>query len=147
MPAECRILGPVSAGPLCHLPFYDGLIPAGFPSPATDHLEKSLDFNDLLIGNRNATFMAQVIGDSMNGAGIFSGDILVVDRALTPRSGQIVLAALCGEPLVKEFNLVRGRPQLCSHHPDYPPLLIDQVEDLSIWGVVTFSIRRHSGGR
>ncbi|MGH8355569.1 MAG: LexA family protein [Pseudomonas sp.] len=147
MPTECRLLGQAHPGPPCPLPFFAGRVSAGFPSPAADHLEKTLDFNELLIRHPNATFMAQVVGDSMRGAGIFSGDILVVDRAISPRPGHIVLAAVQGEPLVKEFAMENGHAKLCSHHPDYPPLLIEQADDLSIWGVVTFSIRNHGLSR
>ena len=86
------------------LPLYGGHVPAGFPSPAEDYLESQLDLNEYLVRNKAATFLMWVDGDSMTGAGIFHGDLIVVDRAAEPVSGSIVIAAVNGEHTVKRLR-------------------------------------------
>ena len=85
------------------LPLFDYSISAGFPSPAEDYLEQSLDLNELCIKHPAATYLVKVSGESMTGVGIFNGDILVVDRSLNPNAGDIVVACLDGEFTVKEL--------------------------------------------
>lgn len=114
---------------------------AGFPSPADDYVEKSLDLNELLIKRPAATFFVRVEGNSMLGAGIHSDDILVVDRSLTPDAGKIVVCALNGELTVKRL-LAREDKQwrLVAANPDYPDIAIHEGLETIIWGVVTASI-------
>ncbi len=104
-------------------------------------VEKSLDLNDLLIDHPDATFFVKVEGDSMEGAQIFSGDILVVDRAVTPKSGQIVVAAVYGELVVKRLEYSRGVGRLLSENDQYEPILLNEAEDCYLWGVVVGSVR------
>ncbi len=114
---------------------------AGFPAPGDDQVEKCLDLNDLLIDHPESTFFVRVEGDSMEGAGIFSGDILVIDRSLQVRSGDIVVAAVFGEMLVKRFLLERGVCKLVSENDSYPPIVLEDEAACFVWGVVTGSVR------
>lgn len=123
------------------LPLYSSRPAAGFPAPGDDVVERSLDLNDLLISHPDATFFVRVEGDSMEGAGIFSGDVLVVDRSLTPRSGDVVVAAVFGELVVKRFFQVAARSELRSEHPAYEPIVLHEAEDCFLWGVVVGSVR------
>ena len=86
------------------LPLYSSKVPAGFPSPADDHMEEKLDLNTHLVKHPTATFFVKASGDSMVGAGIHSGDILIVDRSLNPKSGKIVIAAIDGQLTVKRLS-------------------------------------------
>lgn len=114
---------------------------AGFPAPGDDLLEKSLDLNDLLIENPTATFFVRVEGDSMEGARIFSGDILVVDRSVTPTTGKIVVAAVYGEMVVKRLKIEKNITWLVSENSDYEPIAITDNDDCFVWGVVVGSVR------
>ena len=131
--------------PPCPRPLDGGTLSAGFPSPATDHDDRRLDINDYLVRNPVATFFFPVEGRSMEGAEIFAGDILVVDRSITPRHGHIVVAFVNGERLVKRLQRRAGRVALLAEHPDYPPLEIgegDENVELVVWGVVTGKFKR-----
>jgi len=119
------------------LPLFSCSVAAGFPSPADDHLEGSLDLNDHLIKHPSATFFVRVSGDSMIKAGIHHDDILVVDRSLEPRHGKIVIAAVEGQLTVKRLNRDKGKTMLMPENDDYPPIVIDDDNDMTIWGVVT----------
>ena len=113
---------------------------AGFPSPADDYVEKSLDLNELLIKRPAATFFVRVEGDSMLGAGIHPDDILVVDRSLSPDAGKIVVCALNGELTVKRLARDDQQWRLVAANPDYPDIVIHEGLETIIWGVVTASI-------
>lgn len=125
------------------LPLYGSRIAAGFPSPADDHLEDALDLNEHLIQHPAATFFVKVRGDSMTGAGIHDGDLLVIDRALEPKSGSIVVAVIDGELTVKRLKIGDGRVWLMPENPAYPPLEILEGMELNIWGVVAHSVRSY----
>ncbi len=122
--------------PAAGWPLFGARVPAGFPSPADDHLEDALDLNAHLIRHPAATFFVRVQGDSMTGAGIQDGDLLVVDRALEPRPGSVVVAVVDGELVVKRLALAGGQVWLRPENPEYPPLEIREGMDLVIWGVV-----------
>lgn len=124
------------------LPFYLHHIPAGFPSPADDYIESGLDLNDLLVRNPAATFMVRVSGDSMIGAGIHDGDILVVDRSETAVHGKIVVVALDGEMTVKRLHLKGGRCRLVPENKAFQPIQVGSEQDLQVWGVVVGVVRR-----
>ena len=113
---------------------------AGFPSPADDYVEKSLDLNELLIKRPAATFFVRVEGDSMLDAGIHPDDILVVDRSLSPDAGKIVVCALNGELTVKHLAREDQQWRLVAANPDYPDIVIHEGLETIIWGVVTASI-------
>lgn len=114
---------------------------AGFPSPGDDLVEQPLDLNDLLIDNPTATFFVKVAGDSMEGARIFDGDILVVDRSVEATPGLIVVAAVYGELVVKRLQKTSTGLALVSENADYQPIVIDDTEGCFVWGVVTGSAR------
>lgn len=114
---------------------------AGFPSPGDDLVEAPLDLNDLLIDNPTATFFVRVRGDSMEGARIFDGDILVVDRSITPKDDMIVVAAVYGELVVKRLSLRRNDAALISEQAGYAPIRLSESDDVFIWGVVVGSAR------
>ncbi|WP_258067788.1 LexA family transcriptional regulator, partial [Rathayibacter sp. AY1D9] len=97
-------------------------VAAGFPSPAQDYFDGSLDLNDHLIRDRTSTFIVRVSGESMVGAGISDGDELVVDRSITPTHGSVVIAILDGELTVKRLELHPGRVVLRAENPEYPPI-------------------------
>lgn len=112
-------------------------VKAGFPSPAQDYEEESLDINEYLIRNVPATYFVQVEGDSMNGAGILHGDILVVDRSINPVDGHIVVAFVDGERLVKRLRLYGQEGALEAANPMYPTIYLSVASQIEIWGVVT----------
>lgn len=130
--------------PICELSFYLASVSAGFPSPADDYLEGFLDLNQFLIRKPAATFYVRVAGNSMSGAGILSGDVLVVDRSIDPSVavGQIVIAILDGELTVKRLEKRQRRLLLVAANPEYPPIAIADTTDLEIWGVVIGVVRK-----
>ena len=140
--ATATILGPVANSSIA-LPFFSARVPAGFPSPAQDHLEQKISLDDLLGIDAPQTYLVRVDGLSMIGAGIFDGDILVVNRALTACHGDIVIADLNGDTFVKCFTREGQQIVLCSENPAFAPRYILEGDELRIWGVVTDSIRRH----
>ena len=127
------------------LPLFLERVAAGFPSPAQDYIEQSLDLNELCITHPEATYFVRSQGDSMIGAGIQSGDVLIVNRALNATHGDIVIASLYGELTVKELRL-RPRPGLFPHNPNYQPIMLNDTVTLEIFGVVTYVLHalRHN---
>jgi DNA polymerase V len=117
-------------------------VPAGFPSPAADHTQKRIDLNEHLILNREATHIFRVKGDSMTGIGIYEGDEVLVDRSLEPRHGNIVLAVLNNEFTLKRLYRKGGVIKLLAENPLYPPLIVKEGDDLTIWGVVTRNLHK-----
>ena len=113
----------------------------GFPSPADDYLDRPLDFNELLVKNPPATFAVRVEGLSMRDAGILPGDIAVIDRAVSPTPGCIVMAIVNGEFTIKRY-LKRG-DQIILHpeNPDFPDIVITEGMDFEVWGVLISSLR------
>lgn len=124
------------------IPFMLSNAPAGFPSPADDYIENTLDLNEYLIANPVATFMMRVSGDSMIGAGINDKDVLIVDRSKEPLSGKIVVAVLDGELTVKRLKKSGKGYLLVPENPDYRPIKVQGEQELVIWGVVTGIVRR-----
>jgi DNA polymerase V len=115
---------------------------AGFPSPAEDFLEKRLDLNDYLIKNPPATFLVRVCGQSMKDAGIFDGDMLVVDKSLQPVSGSVVVAIVHGEFTVKTLKLHSGKMYLVPANNAFKDIEITPEMDCEVWGVVNSVIRK-----
>lgn len=124
------------------LPIFLANVQAGFPSPAEDYLDKTLDLNELLITHPAATFFVRVAGDSMRDAGISSGDILVVDRAVSPAEGSIVVAILNGEFTVKRLRKKGEKILLAPENPSYPMMEVKEGADFQVWGVVTYVIHK-----
>ncbi|MGB9669938.1 MAG: LexA family protein [Halothiobacillaceae bacterium] len=143
--ANAFILGPIGSSAI-ELPFFSCHVPAGFPSPAQDHMEQALSLDALLDIDAPHTYLVRAQGHSMEGAGIFDGDVLVVSRALTAKHGDIVIAAINGDTFVKRFTRQGDQVVLCSENPKYSPRYILEGDELLIWGVVTGSIRRHTNG-
>lgn len=119
------------------LPLFLEPVSAGFPSPAGDYVEGRLDLNQHLIRHPAATFFVRVTGDSMIGAGIHSGDILIVDRAVEPTDGKVVVVALDGELTVKRLSRSNGRVVLVPENDRYSPIEITAERQFEVWGVVT----------
>lgn len=129
------------------LPYFLALVPAGFPSPAADYVEGRLDLNSLLVHRPAATFFVRISGDSMIGAGIFTGDLAIVDRSVTPERGDVVVAIIGGDLTLKTIQWdgprsARTNIRLEPANPDYSPIMITEGEDLIVWGVVTATIRQ-----
>ena len=135
------ILGRFAKHTQYRLSLFSSLIAAGFPSPAQDYVEQTLDLNELCIKHPAATFFVKVQGDSMIEAGICSGDILVVDRSLQPAHGDTVVAAVNGEFTVKQLQL-RPVVQLLPRNALFSPIAINDESELNIFGVVTNVVKK-----
>ena len=136
------ILPYLEAKPL-KLPLFGSKVPAGFPSPADDHVEKRLDANDYLIDQQDATFFVTIQGESMINAGLLSGDKAVVDRSKIAKIGDIVMAVVDGEFTIKTLAKAKnGLPRLLPANPAFNPIEIKENMQFEIWGVVTGSFRR-----
>ncbi|WP_290613544.1 translesion error-prone DNA polymerase V autoproteolytic subunit [Arsukibacterium sp. UBA3155] len=134
-------IGNASIWPRRRIPFYSDPVRAGFPSPAQDYIERTLDLNELCIRHPTATFFVRVEGDSMIDAGIYDGDVLVVDRAINAEHGDIVVAALGHEFTVKQLA-TQPQLQLLPRNPAYQPITLTEGDELNIFGVVTNVIRQ-----
>ena len=124
------------------LPLYTCSVSAGFPSPADDYTDKSLDLNEHLIKNPSATFFVRVSGDSMVGAGIHDGDTLIVDRSIEPTNNKIVVAAIDGQLTVKRILKKTNKIFLMPENEKYSPIELSESNDITIWGVVTTVLHR-----
>jgi len=127
---------------VCRLPLLQHRIPAGFPSPADDYIENGLDLNTYLVRNKTATFFFRVIGDSMTGAHIHDGDMLIVDRSIEPKHNHIVLAAINNEYTVKRLHCQNGIVELHAENPAYPPICFHEHEELQVWGVIVGAVSK-----
>jgi DNA polymerase V len=112
-------------------------VAAGFPSPAQDYFDGRIDLNAHLIKDITSTFVVRVTGDSMEQAGISDGDELIVNRALEPRDGSVVIAVLDGELTVKRLRLTATGVVLQAENPKYPDIRVPALSELTIWGVAT----------
>ena len=119
------------------LTFYKEAVECGFPSPARDFTEGTIDLNEELIPRPNSTFIVRSRGDSMIGSGIYPGDLLIVDRSLSPRNGSIIIAVLDGELSVKGLKLNNDQVTLSSSNPNYSDVIVSEEMDFTIWGVCT----------
>ena len=122
--------------PTVKIPLYSCSVQAGFPSPADDHIEAHLDLNQHLVPNPAATFMVRAEGNSMQNIGIHPGDILIVDRSITPANNKIIIAAIDGELTVKRLFIKETEVWLLPENDDFKPINITG-QDTVIWGVVT----------
>lgn len=138
---ECKFPIRCEVRTRCLITTFAGGVAAGFPSPADDYLDHPLDFNELLIAHPAATFAVRVTGDSMVGAGIFPGDIAVVDRSLSARDGLVVLAILSGDFTLKYFRKRGASIWLEAANPHFKPILITEDSEFEVWGVVRHTIR------
>ncbi len=124
------------------IPFYQSNVPAGFPSPAEDFMDLDLNLQEYLVQHPSATFCVRVTGDSMQNAGIFSGDVMVVDRALESKNNSIVLAVLDGEFTVKRIQKRAGKLYLKPENKNFSPIEIIEEMNFQVWGVVTHIIHK-----
>lgn len=123
-------------------PLFSCSVAAGFPSPASDYIDQRLDLNQYLGMHSEATFFLRVQGDSMQGAGIFDGDLLIVDRSLTAKTGHVVIAVIDGEFTVKRLQKRAGVVWLKAENPAYPPIELKDGQELEIWGVVSHVVHK-----
>ena len=137
---EAFLMRPAASPSRLLIPLYGHAIRAGFPSPADDYVEDVIDLHKHLIHHPAATFLLRVRGDSMIGAGIHDGDLLVVDRALAPAHGRVVIAVLDGQLTVKRLWHVAGQLRLLAENPAYPPIEVAADQELVIWGVAVHVI-------
>ena len=123
-------------------PLYASDVEAGFPSPAEDYVEQELNLHDYAVRHKAATFFVRAHGSSMVNAGIFDGDLLVVDRLETAEDGRVVIAALDGELTVKRLVRKDGKTWLAPENPNYPRFEITDHEYVHVWGVVTYVLHK-----
>lgn len=114
-----------------------GHVPAGFPSPSQDYSDTKIDLTQMLIRDELSTFIVRVSGDSMEGAGIYDGDKLIVDRSIEPRDGHVVVAVVDGEMTVKRLRVTPTGVVLQAENAEYPDVVVAELSDLLIWGVAT----------
>lgn len=122
------------------IPLFSDAIHAGFESPATDYEEERIDLNDYVTKYPEATFYARVIGDCMTGSGIFDGDLLVVDKSLTPQSGDVVVGIMEGEFILRAYLQIGRDEYLMPDNPRYSPIKRSETTHFEIWGVVPYTI-------
>lgn len=125
------------------LPYADGGIQAGFPSPAQDYISESIDLNREIVRHPSATFYGRVSGESMIDEGIWEGDILVIDRSLEPTDGDLAVCCLDGEFTLKRIRLESGRIWLVPSNEMYDPILVTPERQFEVWGVVTHTIKNN----
>ena len=125
------------------LPFVNIGVQAGFPSPAEDYKEERLDLNKKLITNPSSTFFVRVTGNSMSGDGIYDGDLLIVDKSLSPRNDSILICFIDGEFTLKRVVARKDGFYLLPSNAEFDSILIDPESDFRLWGVVTYSIKKH----
>lgn len=123
------------------LPFVDVGISAGFPSPADDFIELTIDLNRELIKHKDSTFFAKVKGNSMKNAGIFDGDLLIIDKSLEPQDGKIAICQIDGDFTVKRIKKENDVVWLIAENEDYNPIKVTEENELMIWGIVIHSIK------
>jgi DNA polymerase V len=123
-------------------PLFDSSVQAGFPTMLTDDEGDRLNINDYLISNKTATYFIRVKGDSMEGAGIFDKDILIVDRSKPASSGKIIIAYLNGAFTVKRLMIQNKKTYLYPENPNYKPIRITDECEFELFGVVTYNIHK-----
>ena len=123
------------------LPVAEGGICAGFPSPAQDYMEGGIDLNRELVKNPAATFFGRVKGDSMTGAGIDDGDLIVIDKSLEASEGDIAVCFLDGEFTLKRIHIEKDVLWLVPENPKYRKIKVTADQHFMVWGVVTYSIK------
>jgi DNA polymerase V len=124
------------------IPFISEGVSAGFPSPAADFMETNIDLNKELSENPLATFYIKVKGNSMIDAGINDKDVLVVDRSLEPQNNKVAICFIDGEFTVKRIQLEKDCLYLMPENPNYYPIKVTEENQLIIWGIVTYVIKK-----
>jgi DNA polymerase V len=124
------------------LPYFEGGIKAGFPSPATDFEGTQISLDKVLVKNFEATFYAKADGTSMIGAGIDDGDIMVIDRSIAPTDGKIAVCCINGEFTVKRIKIKKDGVYLMPENKTFQPIKIEEDHKLFVWGIVTYVIKK-----
>lgn len=135
-----EFIRPANVSALLALPLFMERVPCGFPSPAQDYVEQRIDLNKLIVQHPSSTYFVRVSGESMTGAGINDGDMLVVDSALRASHGDIVVASVEGEFTVKRLQL-QPCLQLVPMNRKFKPIAISTEDALEVFGVVTYVIK------
>lgn len=125
------------------LQFADEGIRAGFPSPAQDYMEQAIDLNKELIRHPGSTFYGRVVGNSMSGEGIDEGDILVIDKSQELIDGDLAVCFINGEFTVKRVKLEKDYAWLVPSNPDYEPIKVTKDDEFTIWGIVTYTVKKN----
>jgi DNA polymerase V len=139
---NAKILGPLADSEVA-FPFLSQRIPAGFPSPAADHIEEKISLDKLLNLRAPHVYLALIDGSSMEGAGIYDGDLAIVDKSLEPESGHIIVACLNNDYLCKRLSVQGQSTALLSENVGYHPRFVLEGDDFIVEGVVTYSVRAH----
>lgn len=126
------------------IPLFLEKIRAGFPSPAQDYVEGAIDLNRELIRHPSSTFYGRVSGDSMKDAGLFDGDIVVVDKSINPRDGDMAVCCIDGEFTIKFIKIEKGDIWLIPANEAFQPIRVTSENDFIVWGIVTYSIKNHN---
>ncbi|OJU39574.1 MAG: peptidase S24 [Bacteroidales bacterium 45-6] len=124
------------------LPIADDGIKAGFPSPAQDFMDLAIDLNKELVRHPASTFYGRVRGDSMQGAGVYDGDILIIDKSLEPQNGDMAVCFVDGEFTIKHIRIEKEVVWLIPANDHYKPIKVTEENDFLIWGIVTYSIKK-----
>lgn len=124
------------------LPYADGGVHAGFPSPAQDYIEKCIDLNKELVKHPATTFYAKVVGNSMIGDDINDGDILVIDRSIEPYNNSVVVCYVDGDFTLKRIRKDKNSVMLMPSNDKYKPIVVTEDNDFVVWGVVTYIIKK-----
>jgi DNA polymerase V len=125
-----------------NMPFVSSGIKAGFPSPAADFDEVRISLDQMVVKNKSATFYAKASGNSMIGAGIADGDVLVIDRSLEPANNKIAVCFIDGEFTVKRIKIEKDSVYLAPENEDFEPIKITESNELVIWGIVTYVLKK-----
>lgn len=125
------------------LQFADEGIRAGFPSPAQDYMEQAIDLNKEIVKHPASTFYGRVVGNSMSGEGIDDGDILVIDKSLELIDGDLAVCFINGEFTVKRVKLEKDFAWLVPSNPDYQPIKVTKDDEFTIWGIVTYTVKKN----
>jgi DNA polymerase V len=136
------ILLPVLDSAPIRAPLFSHKVAAGFPSPADDYIEARLSLDELLIQHKDSTFFVRAKGNSMVGAGIFDGDLLVVDKSLSPKSGDIIIAIMDGDLTVKRLEKRGKKVLLKPENPRFKEIELKEGQELQVWGVVTSTVKK-----
>jgi DNA polymerase V len=131
----------VSTETVLQIPIIEGGISAGFPSPADDFLDKTIDLNKAYIKHKDATFFGRVRGNSMIDAGLNDGDLMIIDKSLEPQNNKIAVCFIDGEFTVKRIKIEADIIWLVAENKDYKPILVTKDNDFLIWGIVTAVIK------
>lgn len=133
----------MDTGSSISLPYADGGIKAGFASPAQSSMNESIDLNAVIVAHPASTFYGRVTGDSMCEEGIDDGDILVIDRSLEPVNGDLAVCCIDGEFTVKRLKVERHRILLMPANRHYAPIEVTEDDDFTVWGIVTYTIKKN----